>query len=171
MLRTEDGGYLWQTCTVPSGAEKLDFRGVQGFDAKTAVVMASGPGALSKVYRTTDGCQSWTLVFSNPDEKGFFDALKKVTGKQMYLLGDPVDGNFAMFFSPDMGASWFIADDPGRAALQGCGRFRSEQHVVCGHGQRDALRHGRDSDRGGKGLSHAAQVHARGAGRGGSLFD
>ena len=123
VLRTEDGGYLWQTCTVPKGAEKLDFRGVQGFDAKIAVVMSSGPGALSKIYRTTDGCQTWTLVFENPDAKGFFDALKKVTSKQMYLLGDPVDGKFAMFYSPDMGASWFIADDPGREAAKDAGAF------------------------------------------------
>ncbi len=123
VLRTEDGGYLWQTCTVPKGAEKLDFRGIQGFDAKTAVVMSSGTGALSKIYRTTDGCQTWTLVFENPDAQGFFDALKRVTEKQLYLLGDPVDGKFAMFFSPDQGKSWFIADDPGRDAAKGAGAF------------------------------------------------
>jgi photosystem II stability/assembly factor-like uncharacterized protein len=28
VLRTEDGGYLWQTCATPPGAEKLDFRGI-----------------------------------------------------------------------------------------------------------------------------------------------
>ena len=123
VLRTEDGGYLWQVCTVPKGAEKLDFRGVQGFDAKTAVVMSSGTGELSKIYRTTDGCQTWTLVFENPDPKGFFDALKKVTEKQMYLLGDPVDGKFAMFFSPDQGKSWFVTDDPGRDAAKDAGAF------------------------------------------------
>ena len=42
VLRTEDGGYVWQTCAVPPGAEKLDFRGIQGFDANTAIVMSSG---------------------------------------------------------------------------------------------------------------------------------
>ena len=46
VLRTEDGGYLWQSCTVPPGAEKLDFRGIQAFDANTAIVMSSGKGDL-----------------------------------------------------------------------------------------------------------------------------
>ena len=29
VLRTEDGGYVWQSCSMPPGAEKLDFRGIQ----------------------------------------------------------------------------------------------------------------------------------------------
>src|ERR1700753_4372858 len=50
VLRTEDGGYLWQTCNIPPGAEKLDFRGIQAFDENTAIVMSSGKGALSRLY-------------------------------------------------------------------------------------------------------------------------
>jgi len=134
VLRTEDGGFLWQTCSMPKGAEKLDFRGVQGFDAKTAVVMSSGKGALSKIYKTTDGCQTWKLVFENPDETGFFDALKKVTGRQMYLLGDPVDGKFAMFFSDDMGDHWYIADDPGREAAKDAGAFAASNSSIASVG-------------------------------------
>ncbi len=30
VLRTEDSGYVWQTCSIPPGAEHLDFRGIQG---------------------------------------------------------------------------------------------------------------------------------------------
>ena len=76
VLRTEDGGHLWQRCTVPAGAEKLDFRGIQAFDANTAIVMSSGKGDLSRLYKTTDGCQTWKLVFTNPDAEGFWDAIK-----------------------------------------------------------------------------------------------
>jgi photosystem II stability/assembly factor-like uncharacterized protein len=50
--RTEDGGYLWQICTTPPDAEKLDFRAIQAFDANTAFVMSSGKGHLSRVYKT-----------------------------------------------------------------------------------------------------------------------
>ena len=75
VLRTEDGGYLWQPCAVPPGAEHLDFRGIQAFDANTAIVMSSGKGDLSRLYKTTDGCQTWKLVFTNPDKDGFWDAL------------------------------------------------------------------------------------------------
>ena len=134
VLRTGDGGSLWQPCTTPKGAEKLDFRGVQGFDANTAVVMASGKGAASRIYKTTDGCQSWKLVFENPDAGGFFDDLRKVTEKQMYLLGDPVGGKFAMFFSPDQGSSWFIADDPGLEAQAGDGAFAASNSGLLGAG-------------------------------------
>ena len=123
VIRTEDGGFLWQRCAVPVGAAKLDFRAVQGFDAQTAVVMSSGKGELSKVYRTTDGCQSWKLVFTNPDASGFFDAVRRVTAKQMYLLGDPVEGKFAVFYSADQGATWFQTDDAGLEAEKGDGAF------------------------------------------------
>jgi photosystem II stability/assembly factor-like uncharacterized protein len=75
VLRTEDAGHLWQHCTVPTGAEKLDFRGIQAFDANTAIVMSSGPGDLSRLYKTTDGCETWKLVFTNPDKDGFWDSI------------------------------------------------------------------------------------------------
>ena len=79
VLRTEDAGYLWQRCTIPPGAEHLDFRGIQGFDANTAIVMSSGPGDQSRLYKTTDGCQTWTLLFTNPDKDGFWDSIKAHT--------------------------------------------------------------------------------------------
>jgi hypothetical protein len=48
VLRTKDNGTHWQTCAVPTGAEKLDFRGIRAFDANTAIVMSSGKGDLSR---------------------------------------------------------------------------------------------------------------------------
>ena len=101
VLRTEDGGYVWQTCAVPPGADKLDFRGVQAFDANTAIVMSSGPGDQSRLYKTTDGCHTWKLVFTNPDAPdGFFDAIV-ASRKSGLLVGDPVHGRFAIFASTD----------------------------------------------------------------------
>ena len=98
VLRTEDGGYLWQACTIPPGAEHLDFRGVQAFDANTAIVMSSGKGDLSRLYETTDGCQTWKLVFTNPDKDGFWDAVAWDTDVQtIYILGDPVNNAFRLF--------------------------------------------------------------------------
>ena len=97
VLRTEDAGFVWQLCATPPGAEKLDFRGVQAFDNNTAIVMSSGKGDLSRLYKTTDGCQTWKLVATNPDAEGFWDALllDKHGG---WLLGDPVEGSF--FLTP-----------------------------------------------------------------------
>ena len=75
VLRTTDDGTTWQTCTTPPEAEKLDFRGIQAFDANTAIVMSSGKGDLSRLYKTTDACKSWKLLFTNPDKDGFWDAI------------------------------------------------------------------------------------------------
>ena len=75
VLRTLDGGATWAACAVPPDAEKLDFRGVQAFDASTAIVMSSGKGDLSRLYKTTDGCATWKVVFTNPDSDGFFDSI------------------------------------------------------------------------------------------------
>jgi len=109
VLRTEDGGYLWQRCTVPAGAEKLDFRGIQGFDANTAIVMSSGTGDLSRLYKTTDGCQTWKLVFTNPDKDGFWDAMKFADRQSGFLLGDPVGGSFVVMGTYDGGEHWIKA--------------------------------------------------------------
>ena len=76
VLRTIDGGTTWQTCSLPPAAEALDFRGIQAFDADTAVVMSSGKGNLSRLYKTPDACKSWKLVFTNPDKDGFWDAIE-----------------------------------------------------------------------------------------------
>jgi hypothetical protein len=91
VLRTEDGGYVWQSCSIPPGAEKLDFRGIQAFDANTAIVMSSGPGDQSRLYKTTDGCHSWKLVFTNSYKDGFWDAVQFSDSKHGFLLGDPVE--------------------------------------------------------------------------------
>ncbi len=91
VLRTEDGGYLWQTCAIPPGAEKLDFRGVQAFDENTAIVMSSGTGDQSRLYKTTDGCQTWKLLFTNPDKDGFWDALQALDKDVFEIAGDSVD--------------------------------------------------------------------------------
>jgi photosystem II stability/assembly factor-like uncharacterized protein len=105
VLRTEDSGYVWQTCSIPPGAEHLDFRGIQGFDANIAIVMSSGKGDLSRLYKTTDGCHSWKLVFTNPDPDGFWDAIS-ANGNKVTILGDPVAGSFAFETSADGGLTW-----------------------------------------------------------------
>ncbi|MBV8673164.1 MAG: hypothetical protein JOZ33_06995 [Acidobacteriaceae bacterium] len=106
VLRTEDGGYMWQSCAMPPGAENLDFRGIWAWDANTAIVMSSGPGDLSRLYKTTDGCSSWKLVFTNPDKDGFWDAMVFSEDKHGSLLGDPVNGEFAFFETFDQGDHW-----------------------------------------------------------------
>jgi photosystem II stability/assembly factor-like uncharacterized protein len=143
VLRTEDGGYLWQTCTVPPGAEKLDFRGIQAFDANTAIVMSSGTGDLSRLYKTTDGCQTWKLLFTNPDKDGFFDSVyfpreQRLRGEHEgfgLLLGDPVGGEFAIFEARDDGLSWKrISDYSLKVAGAEYAAFAASNSCISGFG-------------------------------------
>src|SRR5205085_641062 len=53
-LRTTDAGATWQLLKVP-GAEALDFRDVEAFDASTAYLLSIGEGDKSRIYKTTDG--------------------------------------------------------------------------------------------------------------------
>jgi photosystem II stability/assembly factor-like uncharacterized protein len=119
VLRTEDGGYVWQRCSVPEGAEKLDFRGIWGWDAKNAIVMSSGPGKESRLYKTTDGCNHWRLLVTNSDEKGFWDAIAFVGAKNGTLVGDPVDGRFVVAHTNDAGEHWRRSQNPQLAANPG----------------------------------------------------
>ena len=114
VLKTVDGGSHWTICATPSDAQTLDFRGIQAWDASQAIVMASGPGDKSRLYKTTDGCKTWNLLFKNPDmPDGFFDSFfadwSEETGTPTWsgsLLGDPVHGKFVVYDTTDSGATW-----------------------------------------------------------------
>jgi photosystem II stability/assembly factor-like uncharacterized protein len=112
VLKTVDGGAHWEKCVVPDADKDgatLDFRGVQAWDARTAMVMASGPGAMSRLYKTTDGCRTWGLVFENPDApQGFFDSFW-LNGSRGILVGDPVREQFAVFITKNDGKTWTLA--------------------------------------------------------------
>ena len=122
VLHTEDGR-RWQTCAVPPDAANLDFTSIQGFDTKAAVVMSSGKGGLSRVYKTTDGCRTWKKVFDNPNGAGSFESLHRATAVEMYVLGDPLDGKLSMYISRDRGSSWSSFNEPGLDVPHTAGRI------------------------------------------------
>jgi len=110
LLKTVDGGQHWTKCAVPDGDKDgatLDFRGVQAWDASTAIAMASGPGDKSRLYKTTDSCKTWTLLLKNADPDGFYDSfwLNAIYGEGI-LLGDPVEGQFMTLETRDGGVTW-----------------------------------------------------------------
>jgi photosystem II stability/assembly factor-like uncharacterized protein len=109
VLRTIDGGVHWLKCGIPDAATDgatLDFRGVQAWDAMTAIVMASGPGEKSRLYKTTDGCRAWKLILKNPDKDGFWDSVSVADRNNFMILGDPVQGQFSIWGTADGGESW-----------------------------------------------------------------
>ncbi|MGC2637274.1 MAG: hypothetical protein WA294_08835 [Acidobacteriaceae bacterium] len=143
ILRTEDGGYEWQSCAAPPNSEKLDFRGIWAWDDQTAIVMSSGTGDASRLYKTTDGCSSWKLTNTNDEKDGFWDSVVFQAGDYGFaigdphtgvVIGDPVNGRFetlAMF----LGFGWFI-DNAGCASLPGEGAFAASNSSVFVFGSR-----------------------------------
>ncbi|MGI8668238.1 MAG: WD40/YVTN/BNR-like repeat-containing protein [Aridibacter sp.] len=103
-IRTVDGGKSWKVGTV-EGAEKLDFRDIEAFDANTAYVLSIGNGESSRIYKTIDGGESWKLQFKNTDEKAFFDSIAFWDEKNGMAMSDPVDGKYVLYRTTD-GENW-----------------------------------------------------------------
>jgi hypothetical protein len=147
VLRTTDDGTTWQTCTTPPEAEKLDFRGIQAFDANTAIVMSSGKGDLSRLYRTTDACKSWKLLLTNPDKEGFWDAIQFRDSQHGFLLGDPVlvpgsvERRFSLRQTFDGGISWTTWEltTPELRAKEGASIFAASNSALIAEGGLEAL--------------------------------
>ena len=138
VLRTLDDGAHWQKCAIPDAARDgatLDFRGVQAWDDRNAMVMASGPGAKSRLYKTSDGCRTWKLVLKNRDKDGFWDALYFQDRNNGWLLGDPVRGAFSLFRSKDAGRNWNRQHNKGlRASRVSEGAFAASNSSLIGVG-------------------------------------
>ena len=103
-LKTVDGGQTWKTAVVP-GAEKIDFRDIETFDANTAYVLSIGNGESSRIYKTTDGGATWKLQFTSTNPKAFFDALACWDKNNCLAMSDPVDGKFLLIKTTD-GENW-----------------------------------------------------------------
>lgn len=117
--RTTDGGATWAMNTVP-GAEELDFRDVDAFDADVAYLMSAGPGDLSRIYKTIDGGVTWILQFTQSWPEGFFDGMAFWDVDQGLVYGDPVGGRFTVVSTEDGGTNWIrIPDDGIPEALEG----------------------------------------------------
>jgi photosystem II stability/assembly factor-like uncharacterized protein len=147
VLKTIDGGEHWTQCAIPDADKDgatLDFRGIQAWDAQIAIVMASGPGDKSRLYKTIDGCRSWKLVYKNPHSPaGFFDSVYFPKSHTLVrddegfglLLGDPVGPGFVVFETRDGGHTWTrIFDKILEASGTDSGAFAASNKCISGFG-------------------------------------
>lgn len=104
VIKTVDGGKTWKVMTVP-GAEKLDFRDIEAFDANTAYILSIGNGESSRIYKTTDGGTTWKEQFRNTNEKAFFDAIACWDRNNCLAMSDPVDSKYVLIETKD-GTTW-----------------------------------------------------------------
>lgn len=137
VLRTTDGGASWRNVSPP-GAGELQFRDVEAFDARRAVVLAIGEGEASRVYRTEDGGTTWTESFRNTDPKAFYDCLAFFDHRHGLAVSDPVDGRFRALSTSDGGRSWTVLPARGMpAALDGEAGFAASGQCLVTSGPKD----------------------------------
>jgi len=104
ILKSIDEGKTWQRLHVPGG-DALDFRGIVAFNAGTAYVMSSGEGEKSRIYKTIDGGETWTLPYAGKRKELFLDTIACLSETRCFALGDPIEGKFLLLSTTD-GQHW-----------------------------------------------------------------
>ena len=75
VLRTKDGGATWDDVSPGTvdgfDTTTLQFRDVEAWDSRRAVILSIGTGADSRIYRTRDGGATWRTTFVNAEATAF----------------------------------------------------------------------------------------------------
>ena len=120
---THNGGKTWAWEQV-KGFEKADFRDIEAFSDKEAVIMSSGTPAL--ILKTIDGGANWQVKYKNTDTAYFFDAMDFDSHNHGIVLGDPIKGKFVLMETNNGGETWNFYKNlpdalPGEAAFAASG--------------------------------------------------
>jgi hypothetical protein len=103
VAKSVDGGDTWQWLTV-KGYEKTDFRDIEAFDEKTAIIMGIDSPAV--ILKTIDAGETWTLVYKNDAKGMFLDAMDFENDKNGIVIGDPINDLFFTATTKDAGNTW-----------------------------------------------------------------
>jgi photosystem II stability/assembly factor-like uncharacterized protein len=104
ILRSLDDGATWTRLSVP-GQPDLDFRGIVAVSDSTAYLMSSGEGDKSRIYKTSNGGQSWEQLYTDVNKAFFLDSIACLSENICFALGDPIDGKFLILRTSD-GHRW-----------------------------------------------------------------
>lgn len=120
---THNGGKVWAWQQV-KGFEKADFRDIEAFSDKEAIIMSSGTPAL--ILKTTDGGATWKVNYNNADTTYFLDAMDFDFPSHGLVLGDPIRNKFLLLETNDGGETWHPFKNqpdalPGEAAFAASG--------------------------------------------------
>lgn len=132
-----DSGNTWKWITV-KGFEKTDFRDIEAFDQKTAVIM--GIDSPAYILRTVDAGESWLVVYKNDTKGMFLDAMEFWNAQSGIVIGDPIDHRFFVVRTFDGGKSWQDIPVPNRpVAVEGEACFASSGTNVRKLGKAEAV--------------------------------
>ena len=123
VLLTTDGGTTWSNVSPslsPENSKTFQFRDIEAFSKKSAVVLSIGEGNASRIYQTRNGGKSWKPTFINTEPTAFYDCMAFENKKHGLAMSDPVHGKFRLIETWDGGATWNIVSSDGMpAALTG----------------------------------------------------
>jgi photosystem II stability/assembly factor-like uncharacterized protein len=153
--RSTNGGrsFVWRRV---QGYEKMDFRTLQAFDKKKAMIATAGTPAA--ILTTHDGGKTWSERFISNDSAMFFDGAGFWDKRRGLIFGDPVNGRMVLLWTDCSGEHWTPVSDslcpqlvPGEAAFAASGttiRTLPNGHVyIATGGARSRLWHSRDYGR------------------------
>lgn len=103
VARSTDAGKTWKWITV-KGFEKTDFRDIEAFDEKTAIIM--GIDSPAYILKTIDAGETWKTVYQNKTKGMFLDAMDFKNDKNGIVVGDPINGRFFIARTNDAGNTW-----------------------------------------------------------------
>jgi hypothetical protein len=103
VAKSNDAGETWKWITV-KGFEKTDFRDIEAFDDKTAIIM--GIDSPAYILKTMDGGETWKTVYQNNTKGIFLDAMDFLNNKNGIVVGDPINGRFFIARTNDQGNTW-----------------------------------------------------------------
>jgi hypothetical protein len=101
--RSVDGGETWTWMTV-KGFEKTDFRDIEAFDARTAIIM--GIASPAYILKTVDGGDNWKVVYENKDTSMFLDAMEFWNEQSGIVIGDPIGDKIFIARTFNGGETW-----------------------------------------------------------------
>ena len=100
--KSTDGGKSFNWIQVP-GFEKRDFRDIEAYNDKIAIIMGIAEPAV--ILKTKDGGNSWYTVFADSTKGMFLDAMH-AEGKTIQVVGDPINGKAFFALSNNEGEGW-----------------------------------------------------------------
>lgn len=106
---TLDGGKSWKWQQLKE-YEKSDFRDIEAFSDKEAIIMSSGSPAY--ILKTTDGGVTWAKKFEQADTTYFLDAMDFKDPAHGFVLGDPINGKFLLLKTDNGGETWSPTQNP-----------------------------------------------------------